>query len=316
MKRITTGETKKNDAIKFLMQFEAKQKVKPKLKSVMLSVFAKEYNQFIETKFSKSHLKCTKSTFKHLLNLINDIPLNKINSRTLETFLIAHYKKSKHGALLFYRVLNAAFNKAINWEYIESNPMKSIKPPKVPANNPLFITADQLEKILVNVENPILRDFYIFSFHSGMRAGEIINLKWNQVSLNDKLIRVTNTKEFSTKGKRERVIPINEKLFNLLSNKLPKFYDINNPGYVFNKHGFKFNLEYVSKGFKKALRKTEGIDPKIHLHSLRHSFASNIVKQNVSLYVVKELLGHKKISTTEIYSHVAVDTLRNAVNVL
>ena len=55
---------------------------------------------------------------------------------------------------------------------------------------------------------------------------------------------------------------------------------------------------------------------KIHIHTLRHSFASNLVKKNVSLYVVKELLGHQDIRTTQIYAHLTIDSLRSAVKVL
>ena len=70
------------------------------------------------------------------------------------------------------------------------------------------------------------------------------------VSLSEKLIRVANTKEFMIKGKKERVIPINEKLFKLLSNKLPKYYTLQEPEYVFNKNGFRFKTI-----FQKVLRK-------------------------------------------------------------
>ncbi|MEJ2614304.1 MAG: tyrosine-type recombinase/integrase [Ignavibacteriaceae bacterium] len=128
-----------------------------------------------------------------------------------------------------------------------------------------------------------------------------------------------NTEEFTTKGKRERVIPINETLYPLLQKRLPKVINIKFDDLVFHKNGFKYNGDYISRKLKKAVRKTAEklpINPALHFHDLRHSFASTLVKKGVSLFVVKELLGHKDIKTTQIYSHLTVDTLREAVKVL
>jgi len=86
--------------------------------------------------------------------------------------------------------------------------------------------------------------------------------------------------------------------------------------YIFSKSdGKKFTGDYFSRRFKRVCRKAE-LDKSIHFHSLRHSFASNLVQKGVSLYTVKELLGHASISTTEIYSHLNMDSLREAVEKL
>jgi len=86
--------------------------------------------------------------------------------------------------------------------------------------------------------------------------------------------------------------------------------------YVFCKStGFPYTGDYVSKKFKKACTEA-GIRDSIHFHSLRHSFASNLVQRGVPLYVIKELLGHSSISVTEIYSHLTLDSLRDAVALL
>ena len=82
-----------------------------------------------------------------------------------------------------------------------------------------------------------------------------------------------------------------------------------------NVKGFKLNDSFVSKNFKKAVRETD-LDEKIHFHTLRHSFASTLVQNGASLYVVKELLGHEDISTTQIYSHLNKESLYQAVQLL
>ena len=234
----------------------------------------------------------------------------------MEKFFTETFNRTKEGARTYLIALKSAFNKAIKWGYLSDNVFNQIKIPSIPRNNPLFINEVELNQILKNVNNPNLVDLYTFAFHTGMRLGEIINLTWNQVTLSEKLIRVANTKEFMIKGKKERVIPINEKLFKLLSNKLTKYYTLQEPEYVFNKNGFRFNADYISKCFKKTVRTIKGINQGLHFHSLRHSFASNLAKNGVSLFIIKELLGHRDISTTQIYSHLTVDALRNAVKVL
>ena len=86
--------------------------------------------------------------------------------------------------------------------------------------------------------------------------------------------------------------------------------------YVFkNTKGFKLNESYVSKNFKRAVRNA-GLDERIHFHTLRHSFASNLVQNGISLYIVKELLGHENITTTQIYSHLSKDNLFQAIHLL
>jgi integrase/recombinase XerC len=84
---------------------------------------------------------------------------------------------------------------------------------------------------------------------------------------------------------------------------------------VFSKNGERFNSTYASRAFKKCVRKTN-LNSKIHFHTLRHSFASNIIQAGGSLYAVKELLGHTSIKVTEVYSHLNRDNLIKAINEL
>ena len=75
------------------------------------------------------------------------------------------------------------------------------------------------------------------------------------------------------------------------------------------------NDEWVSQYFKKIVREC-GMNDRIYFHSLRHSFASNLVQRCASIYVIKELLGHSDIQTTQIYSHLQKDNLVNVVSLL
>ena len=182
--------------------------------------------------------------------------------------------------------------------------------------HPLFINKDELDLILVNESDNNLKDFYSFGFYTGMRLSEIINLRWCSVNLHQREIKVQNTKEFTTKNKRDRVIPINDTLYQILSERLPKILSINESEYVFpNSNGFRFSPFFISKKFKRAVRKSI-LNDKIHFHSLRHSFISNLIQRGCSIYVAKELAGHSQISVTEIYAHLRPENLRSAVDLL
>ena len=83
--------------------------------------------------------------------------------------------------------------------------------------------------------------------------------------------------------------------------------------YVFSKgNGFPFNRDYISRYFKKSVRKA-GLTEELHFHSLRHSFASNLAIRGVPIITIKELLGHSSIVTTQIYSHSDIESLQKAV---
>jgi len=73
--------------------------------------------------------------------------------------------------------------------------------------------------------------------------------------------------------------------------------------------------ESISKQFKKIVRKSN-LSDKIHFHSLRHSFASLLAQKGVSLYIIKELLGHEDLATTQIYSHLQQQNLKEAINLI
>ena len=149
-----------------------------------------------------------------------------------------------------------------------------------------------------------------------MRLGELINMTWDNVDFENSLIKIINDNNFNTKNKKDRIVPLNQKLISILRERIPKIQSILNANLVFKSSKcVKFNSDYVSKGFKDSVR-AAGLDDKIHFHTLRHSFASSLVQKGVSLYVVKELLGHEDISTTQIYSHLNKESLFKAVQLL
>jgi integrase/recombinase XerC len=160
---------------------------------------------------------------------------------------------------------------------------------------------------LKKVENKNLIPIYKLLFYTGLRANELLSLHWSNVDLASKIIRIKNENGFQTKTHQDKTLPLNEKALAVLISINHK----NKNGLIFTRNKIKLNVDYVSKQFKKAIRETK-LNQNLHLHSLRHSFASNLVAKGASLYHVSKLLSHSRISTTEKYSHVNMKELREA----
>lgn len=292
---------------------------------ITLRVFADEYSNLIKENRSAAYYKSVTNALKHLTDFFGaQRPINSIGLKDIESFISHLHKKVSKGYRVYVRTLKAAFNKAIDWKYVKENYFMKIKLPKKQQTNPAFITSMQLAVINKQIENTTIKDMITFAFYTGMRLNEIVNLTWRNVNLTTRIITVGD-EQFTTKGRNQRYIPICEEVFEVLvkcktkdvkgttSSILPlsKVEKLN--GYVFCKpNGEVFTGDYISKTFKKACREA-GIDKDIHFHSLRHSFASNLVQKGVNLYTIKELLGHSSIATTEIYSHLNMDALKAAI---
>lgn len=281
--------------------------------NIKLIQFRDEYISSLQITHSPAYVKTVKSAFNMFVKYTGNIPLIKISPRLIDKFIIYTFSRSKNAAALYYRTLKAAFSKAVIWGYVPSNQFTKVKLPRFQKPKPAFLESDQLNKIIAFIPEH-LKDIYLFLFLTGLRLGELVSLKWNNVNLRERTLEIGD-EIFTTKSKQIRTIPICETAFNILAKRIPKVYrkDVN---YVFPKEsGYHYSVNYLSKRFKKALRKA-GLNENIKAHSLRHSFASNLIKNGVSLFEIKELLGHRDISTTQIYTHIKIESLKAAVNKL
>jgi len=295
--------------------------------AVTLRVFINEYSDLIKNSRSTAYYNSVISSLKHLTDYFGAQKiLQTINMRDVESFVSYLQQKIKKGYRVYYRTLKAAFNKAIDWNYIKVNYFVKVKLPKKQKTQPAYINRDQLDEIVKGIENELVKDIVVFAFYTGMRLNEIMNLRWRNVNISSMVITVGD-ESFTTKGKNQRFIPISSEVLEVLkkrekrnlicpTNIIP-INSINmNDEFVFVKENSnRITGDYVSKSFKRGC-KASGAHNSIHFHSLRHSFASNLVQKGVPLYAVKELLGHSSISTTEIYSHLNMESLKDAIKKL
>lgn len=310
-KRISTKCRRKSDAKKFLLNFRISLTT-PKYTKISLKIIKDEYYEYIGVRYSLGHKKAVISTIEKIMKYTDANFISDLNGNSLERFIAQQISNSIHSANLHYKHLKAFLNWCLNKHYLSANPLSRFKFPRIPQKPNLFIDSKQLDSLVENESNYLLKDIYYFAFHSGLRLGEITNCKWNWINLNERIITITNDKEFSSKNKKSRLIPINDKLFEIICQQK------GSETYVFTRvKSIKLTNDYISKNFKKAARKTFGEDTKIHFHNLRGSFGSELIRKGVSTFYVMKLLGHSSLAVTEKnYLGLNVEDLREAVNKL
>ncbi|MDR3611037.1 MAG: tyrosine-type recombinase/integrase [Ignavibacteriaceae bacterium] len=311
--RLSTRTTFKNEALNFLKDFD-KEKKKISNVNFTLNEFTIKYlgvSRITHTDNSQRMAKSILEKFKEFVG--SDVLLKNINKNMAESFILSTYQRAKYNAALQLRHLKAAFNRAIEWGFIEKNPFKGIKL-RIPENNPTFITKEELNTIVANEKDLMLKNIYLWAFHTGMRLSEIMNLEWSDLDLTQNIIRVRNKESFTTKSKRERIIPIGKVVLEIL-NGIKENPEYMNSNYIFNKAGERLGLVWVSKKFKKCVR-LANLSESIHFHTLRHSFASHLVQRGTSLYILQKLLGHSQISITQKYSHLNQESMNQAILML
>jgi len=249
---------------------------------------------------------------KFLCYFSPDRNINTIKLKEAERFIESLKKTAPKGVYNYLRVLKAMFNKAVEWDYLKENPFEKIKLKKRQRISPAFVTEEQLEEIITSTDNVIVSDVIITAFYTGCRLGELINFTWQDVNLKDNHLTIGNA-SYQTKSRKQRVVPLHPKVKEILIKRFPKIIKRENH-YVFCKgNGYGYSGDYFSRRFKRACRKA-GMNEELHFHSLRHSFASSLVQKGVPLYSIKELLGHSSIACTEIYSHLSLASLREAIS--
>jgi integrase len=190
---------------------------------------------------------------------------------------------------------------------VEEEALKRIRKVKLlPENNRRLRYLSTVEcKLLLDSCNDHLKPIVITALNTGMRRGEILSLKWDNVDLKHGFILLDRTKN----GER-REIPINETVRNTFEGLIRR---LDSP-YLFYDHATGKPYQDLKRSFKTACRRVGITD--FHFHDLRHCFASHLVMAGIDLATVKELLGHKTLTMTLRYSHLAPSHKVNAVNVL
>lgn len=210
------------------------------------------------------------------------------------------------------KTLRTLMNYAIKWEYLKVNPTRGVNKLKViDSKMPRFLSKEEIKSLLDNCGEELYPIFFIL-LNTGMRLGELRNLTWNDVQLEEKRINIQAKKDWRPKT-GERVIPMSDLVQNLfmdLKEKRKVHSDFIFPGKDNGPLSIKLRERLIT------ITKRCGFPDVTKIHTLRHTFASHMIMQGVDLPTLQKLLGHSDVQTTMIYSHLATDHLAEAMNKL
>lgn len=199
---------------------------------------------------------------------------------------------------------------------VESNPAKPLRNPRPDRKLPHFLSTEEIGKLLdaPPSDQPLgLRDRAILEtmYSAGLRVSEVVGTNDEDLDLREGLVRVRG------KGKRERLSPIGSYARRAIQRWLkvrtlsPDCPQDESPPVFVNKFGKRITTRSVARMLEKYL-KVAGLDRRTTPHTLRHSFATHLLDRGADIRSVQELLGHKSLVTTQIYTHVSTSSLREA----
>ncbi len=306
----STGATLKQDALRVLSNF--REHLKKRVPVTLFIEFISQFRAIQVHSLRRSTLERIYSpAFDAFLSVCGNKALAAYTVKDVETFKCAMLEnRSATYVNILFRSLRAAFNLAVKWQLANENPFGKCSTVKVAEKAPMYFTKEQFRTFLSSVKEPVLRDVFAFAVLTGMRQGEILNLRWNSIDFALRLIAIESSGRFLTKTGKMRTIPLSNASLELLSRRK---LTASASTYVFHRRGFQLAQSYVQHKFKKYVRLLK-LDDGLRFHSLRHTFATWLVQQGVSIYEVQKLLGHSSISVTQIYSHLAASELHGAVN--
>jgi integrase/recombinase XerD len=169
---------------------------------------------------------------------------------------------------------------------------------------PNVLSRDEVKKLLGAVINLKHRALLSLTYGCGLRRQEVLNLKLNDIDSKRGIINVRQSK-----GRKDRVVPVSEKLLELLRD----YYKAYRPDrYLFegDERGGMYSPTSFENVLKRACRKA-GINKPVTLHWLRHSYATHLLESGTDIRYIQALLGHSSSKTTEIYTHVSMGSLKN-----
>ena len=286
-----------------------------------MEILLSEFLENIEYQkgYSENTIDNYEKDIEEFLNFLeeNNIKnLNKVDYNLVRKYLMYLYdrKLKRNSVSRKLSSLRSFFKYLCQKEIVDANPFNLISSPKKEKRLPKFLYNDEVEKVfnVPNLNTPLgIRDRLILEllYDTGIRVSELVNIKINDINKSNKTIKILG------KGNKERIVmygvyleDILDKYLSygrnsLLNSKKNSYLIINAKGENITTRGVRYIIDNI---IKKACIKTHATP-----HTLRHTFATHLLENGADLLTVKELLGHSSLSSTQIYTHVTNERLRN-----
>lgn len=304
---VSTGQKTKQLALAHLSTTPSA--TKPKTPRCLYSEFVRDFLAHAKSVFAPGTIQIYAKSLRFFAESIGDIRLTEVSRRMVDAHTARRLQQvSATTVHLELRSLRAAFYTALKWELIEKNPFSKVALPRIDEKAPVFLTREEFARLLEHIPHPWFRALVVIAVLTGLRRSELANLRWSDVDFERRLLQVQTVASYRTKTGKRRIVPLN----NLADQVLRALSNEAKGSFVFSETGERMNPQWMSILYARYARRS-GLGDKTRFHGLRHSFATWLVQDGVSIYHVQRLLGHSTIKVTEMYSHLVPDDLHRSV---
>ncbi len=281
------------------------------------------YTSFIEyLRFEKRYSRYTVNSyeddlsqfFQFICSEYGDLALKDINSSMIRSWL-ASLKDNARSPKSINRkasALKSFFKYHLKLGNVDVSPVAGISTPKAGKRLPSFVLEEEMEKLLENVsqiegwEGKTTSLIVELLYATGMRIGELINLKETNINSNTSSIKVFG------KGSKYRLIPVNKSMMDLLmqykADKRHQAVEVDTDYLFVTPKGKRLYPKYVYLRVHKFMAQVTTMERKSP-HILRHTFATHLTNNGADINAIKELLGHSSLASTQIYTHNSIEKL-------
>jgi len=259
-------------------------------------VLKKFIKQLIIENYSEQTIRNYTSALKLFLKYIKNLKAKKVTNKEIQNYLYYCKTEKKYSYSSMKQVvatISYLYKKILKKPVPSALEVKFRRPGVLPA----VLSVKEITKILNATRNLKHKTIVLLIYSAGLRLNELLELKIADI---DSAVMKIHIKQ--GKGKKDRYVMLSENVLKLLR----EYYKIYRPKkYIFEgQYGGKYSPTSVQNVFRRAL-KNAGINKKVTVHTLRHSFATHLLDSGTDIRYIQELLGHKKLETTQIYTHIS-----------
>jgi len=205
--------------------------------------------------------------------------------------------------------LNGFFKYLIRAGVMKTNPLDVVPRSRPKNQRDKWLPEDEAMQVLTILKTPIEQAIFMICYRAGLRRGEIQTLKTSDVDLENRMLRV-----YSTKNNTTRYIPVSDELAYYLQEYLRTRPPCEHPELFITRHGNPLGKSTLDRWFRRWMKQAGLKDKHYRLHDLRHSAATNWIRNGLNIVEVKQLLGHTSIESIGRYLHHAMNETRAKVN--
>jgi len=310
----STGAFRKANAFRALRSTDTVPKKPTEKPPKTFDGFLKEYLEYLRVSHQPKTHEMYARVGRNFQSMVGQKNLKALNAKCWDDYAVRRAPHVSAATInIEQRTLKTMMNKAVEWDYLPASPFAKVKKIRVVEIPPKYFTRGEFDRLIGLIKEPWLKDAALFSIATGIRQGELVNLRWTEVDLVRRVIMIQSSSTFRVKGNKARVVPLSSLALDVLQRQSA------HPmcPYVFHKNWRKLDGNWMSGLFRRYVKKAGLYEKKLHWHNLRASFASWLVSSGVSLFAVSNLLGHSTTTLTQRhYARLVPETLHSAVELI